>query len=55
VVNEKGEVYEAKLLTGHPWFQKPALDAVVQWKFKPMVMNGEPRPFVTTAALNFEY
>ncbi len=55
VVNEKGEVYEAKLLTGHPSFQQPALDAAIQWKFEPMHVNGEPRPFITTVTLSYDY
>jgi len=55
VVNEKGEVYEANLLACHPWFQKTALEAVVQWKFQPMLVNGEPKPFITTVYLNFKH
>jgi len=53
IVNEKGEVYEGRLLMGHPWFQKPGLDAVLQWKFQPMLVNGQPKPFVTTVDLPF--
>jgi TonB family protein len=53
LVNEKGEVYEAKVLDGHPWFFLSALDAVVQWKFKPMLANGEPKPFLTTVWIGF--
>ena len=53
-VNEKGEVYEAKALLGHPWMRQPALNAVVQWKFKPMLVNGQPKPFVTTVTVAFE-
>jgi TonB family protein len=55
VVNENGQVYEAKLLMGHPWFQKPALTAVVQWKFQPILVNGEPKPFLTPITLSFKY
>jgi TonB family protein len=55
VVNEKGEVYEARLLSGHPWFQQPALNAVVQWKFQPLIVNGDAKPFITTVAADFYY
>jgi len=55
VVNESGEVYEAKLLMGHPWFQRSALAAVLQWRYKPMLVNGHPQPFITTATLSFNY
>lgn len=54
IVNEKGEVYGAKALLGHRWFRQPALNAVVLWKFKPMLVNGEPKPFVTTVTLTFK-
>jgi TonB family protein len=54
-VNEKGEVYEARILSGHPWFRQPALNAVVQWKFQPLLVNGEPRPFITTVNMDYRY
>ncbi|MBZ5498375.1 MAG: energy transducer TonB [Acidobacteriia bacterium] len=54
IVNERGIVYEAKALVGHPWMRKPALNAVVQWKFKPLLVDGIPKPFVVlvTVSLN---
>ena len=55
VVNEKGDVYEAKLRSGHPMFHQAALNAAVQWKFQPPMLNGVPKPFITTVALDFHY
>ena len=43
------------ILSGHPWFQQPTLNAVVQWKFQPMLVNGEQKPFVTTVGVNFNF
>lgn len=28
--------------SNNPWFERPALDAIVQWKFKPGIKNGRP-------------
>jgi TonB family protein len=55
IVNEKGEVYEARLMMSHPWFVKPGLDAILQWKFQPLLVNGQPTPFVTTVNLDYKY
>ncbi len=55
LVNEKGEVYEARARSGPPLLIQPALDAAVQWKFKPMLVNGEPKPFFTTLILKYHY
>jgi TonB family protein len=55
IVNENGDAYEAKLVMGHPAFQKPGLDAILQWKFQPMLLKGQPTPFVTTVNLDFKY
>jgi len=52
IVNEKGIVYEAKALVGHPWMRQPALNAVVQWKFKPLLVDGAPKPFVVVVTVS---
>lgn len=45
VVNEKGEVVEAKIVKGgNPVVQKPVHDAVIQWSYAPYFMNGRPVP-----------
>jgi len=53
IVNEKGIVYEAKALVGHPWMRLPALHAVVQWKFKPLLVDGAPKPFIVVVTVSF--
>ena len=43
IVDEKGNVIEAKLQrSSHKEFVKPALDAILQWKFEPGTKNGRP-------------
>jgi TonB family protein len=55
VVNEEGEVYEAKFLSGYPLFQQAALNAALKWKFQPLILNGDLKPFVTAVTLDFHY
>lgn len=42
VIDEKGEVVDAKATkSSHPDFEKPALDAIKKWKFKPAKKDGK--------------
>lgn len=42
VIDEKGEVIDAKATkSSHPDFEKPALDAIRKWKFKPAKKDGK--------------
>jgi TonB family C-terminal domain len=41
IVNEKGEVVDAKVESGHPLFNEAALQAVKQWRFEPYMVNGK--------------
>jgi len=40
VVGTDGNVAEATVLSGHPLLNDAALDAVKQWKFQPVLMDG---------------
>jgi|GEM_PF-2790240 len=40
VVGTDGNVAEATVLSGHPLLNDAALDAVKQWKFQPMLLDG---------------
>jgi len=37
----------------NPVFNKAAIDAVRQWKYRPYVLNGEPTEVMTTITVNF--
>jgi len=39
-INVAGDVENVKLISGHPVFVKPAIDAVKQWKYAPYVKDG---------------
>jgi TonB family protein len=54
VVDRKGNVINPKIeVSSHPEFEKPALDAIVKWKFHPGYVNGKPVSIRVRAPLVF--
>jgi protein TonB len=53
VVNEAGQVADARMLRGLPILEQAAFDAVRQWRFKPTVIDGRPVPVRMTVTVNF--
>ena len=52
-VGTDGRVQEVKVLRGQPLFDGPALEAVRQWRYQPLLLNGVPMPFIVTVTLSF--
>ncbi len=52
--NEKGEVTAVKVLTSVPALDKAAIDALKQWKYEPLLINGKPTPVVFTVTVRFQ-
>jgi len=52
-VATNGTVSDARVITGAPLLVQPALDAVRQWVYKPVVLNGQAVEAVSTVTLNF--
>jgi TonB family protein len=48
-----GRIASVKVLRGNPLLDQAAVDAVLQWVYEPMVINGKPRPVVFTVTLRF--
>jgi protein TonB len=42
VIDEHGNVVQARALNGHPLLVPAALKAVLQWKYEPTLLNGTP-------------
>jgi protein TonB len=42
VIDEHGNVVQARALSGHPILIPAALNAVLQWKYQPTLLNGTP-------------
>jgi protein TonB len=49
-----GRVVEVKVLRSMPLLDGAAVEAVRQWLYEPMVINGRPRGVVFTVTLRFE-
>jgi periplasmic protein TonB len=42
VIDERGNVVQARVLSGPPLLIPSAMQAVVRWRYQPTVLNGEP-------------
>src|SRR5260370_18407209 len=42
VIDEPGNVVQARVVSGHPLLVGAALKAVLQWKYEPTSLNGQP-------------
>ena len=42
VLGTDGRLHEVKVVSGHPLLVKAAVDAVMQWLYRPTVLNGQP-------------
>jgi protein TonB len=52
-VNERGEVVNVVVLRSIKMLDQAAIDAVKQWRYSPVLLNGTPRSFVLTVTLSF--
>jgi protein TonB len=53
LVDERGRVADARVVKSIPLLDRSALEAAVQWEFKPATLNGEPVPVIIQMELNF--
>jgi TonB family protein len=53
VVGRDGSVRDARLLRSVAMLDDAALDAVLQWRYTPTVLNGEPVEVIMTLTVNF--
>lgn len=53
-INEEGRVSAVKTKeSAHPALEKAAIDAVKQWEYVPLQMNGKPTAVITSITINF--
>ena len=52
-VGEDGSVKGVSVLRSIPLLDNAAMDAVKQWRYSPLVLNGTATPFVLTVTLTF--
>lgn len=53
IIDEHGNVIEAKAVSGPPLLIQAALDAVRQWKYQPTYLNDEPVPVQLNVSVQF--
>jgi TonB family protein len=52
-INKDGTVQDIKVISGHPLFVPPAIEAVKQWVYRPTLVNGAPVETTTQANVEF--
>jgi TonB family protein len=52
-ISKDGTVEALRVASGHPFLIPPAIEAVKQWRYKPYIVNGRPRPVETEVMVNF--
>jgi protein TonB len=53
LIGEDGAVREARVLRPVPLLDQAAIDAVLQWKYTPTLLNGQPVPVIMTVTVTF--
>ena len=53
LIDEQGNVVQARAVSGHPLLIPAALKAVLQWKYEPTSLNGEPISVVLQVQVHF--
>ncbi len=53
LISKEGNIENLQVLRGHPLLVKAATDAVLQWKYRPTLLNGEPVEVITDILVNF--
>ena len=54
IIDERGNVVQARAISGHPLLIPPALRAVLQWKYEPTSLNGRPISVELQVSVNFK-
>jgi periplasmic protein TonB len=54
VIDEHGNVVQARVVSGHPLLIDAALKAVLLWKYEPTTLNGQPVSVELQVQVNFK-
>lgn len=52
-IGTDGRVTDVRVLKSKPLLEQAAIDAVLQWRFTPTLLNGVPVPILMTVTVNF--
>jgi protein TonB len=53
IISKEGTIENLQLVHGHPLLVQAAKDAVLQWRYQPTLLNGEPVEVVTDIVVHF--
>jgi TonB family protein len=53
VIDKEGKPTSIRIVKGHPLLNQAAIDAVQQWRYRPMLLNGQPIDVITTLIVDF--
>lgn len=53
LIGREGRVENLRVLSGHPLLVRAACEAVLQWRYRPTLLNGEPVEVLTQVTVNF--
>jgi protein TonB len=53
IISKEGNIGNLTLVRGHPLLVAAAREAVLQWKYRPTLLNGQPVEVVTDITVNF--
>ena len=53
VISKQGTIENLQLVRGHPLLVNAARDAILQWSYRPTLLNGEPVEVITDILVNF--
>jgi protein TonB len=53
VITKEGTIDKLRVLSGHPLLNAAAIEAVLQWRYRPTLLNGEPVEVITTISVSF--
>jgi protein TonB len=52
-VDEHGVVKQVRVLRSAPLLDAAAIESVRQWRYRPLLLNGEPSPFILSVTVKF--
>ena len=52
-ISRDGAIENLHVLSGHPLLSGPAMQAVREWRYRPLLLNGDPVEVITEIEVNF--
>jgi protein TonB len=52
-ISKEGTIENLQLVRGHPLLVNAAKEAVLQWRYRPTMLNGQPVEVITDIIVNF--